>query len=155
MDSQLVSQYLTWNLRLWDFRWNLYLVTSDSLLFRSSFFCSLQERHMVVWIIQNWHILGLQSCGQAATRYHYWVLLVGWRYVLFFVISYIWCHSIIIAAIFVTWSSLSISFFKNVGHHFETWNTGVLGPVTLSGLNEGEIDLSGQKWTYQVTYSSI
>ncbi|KQJ94047.1 beta-galactosidase 4 isoform X2 [Brachypodium distachyon] len=38
----------------------------------------------------------------------------------------------------------------NVGDHFERWNVGVLGPVTLSGLSEGKRDLSHQKWTYQV-----
>ncbi|CAM0946109.1 unnamed protein product [Alopecurus aequalis] len=38
----------------------------------------------------------------------------------------------------------------NVGNHFERWNVGVLGPVTLSGLNGGKRDLSNQKWTYQV-----
>ncbi|CAO2037710.1 unnamed protein product [Urochloa humidicola] len=38
----------------------------------------------------------------------------------------------------------------NTGNHFESWNVGVLGPVTLSGLNEGKRDLSYQKWTYQV-----
>ncbi|THU48761.1 hypothetical protein C4D60_Mb06t02430 [Musa balbisiana] len=38
----------------------------------------------------------------------------------------------------------------NVGSHFETWNAGVLGPVTLDGLNEGRRDLTSQKWTYQV-----
>ncbi|KAG1335411.1 Beta-galactosidase [Cocos nucifera] len=38
----------------------------------------------------------------------------------------------------------------NVGDHFETWNAGVLGPVTLDGLNNGKRDLSRQKWTYQV-----
>ncbi|KAJ3691992.1 hypothetical protein LUZ60_012342 [Juncus effusus] len=38
----------------------------------------------------------------------------------------------------------------NVGTHFENWNTGVLGPVRLSGLNEGTRDLSNQKWTYQI-----
>lgn len=30
---------------------------------------------------------------------------------------------------------------------------GVLGPVTLDGLNEGKRDLSSQKWTYQVFFS--
>jgi len=34
--------------------------------------------------------------------------------------------------------------------HFETWNAGVLGPVTLKGLNEGTRDLSRQKWSYKV-----
>ncbi|KDO65274.1 hypothetical protein CISIN_1g002867mg [Citrus sinensis] len=38
----------------------------------------------------------------------------------------------------------------NVGPHFETWNAGVLGPVTLNGLNEGRRDLSWQKWTYKI-----
>jgi hypothetical protein len=38
----------------------------------------------------------------------------------------------------------------NVGLHFETWNVGVLGPVTLKGLNEGTRDLSWQKWSYKV-----
>ncbi|GAV87945.1 Glyco_hydro_35 domain-containing protein/Gal_Lectin domain-containing protein [Cephalotus follicularis] len=38
----------------------------------------------------------------------------------------------------------------NVGPHFETWNAGVLGPVTLSGLDEGRRDLSWQKWTYKI-----
>ncbi|KAG8075440.1 hypothetical protein GUJ93_ZPchr0006g45255 [Zizania palustris] len=38
----------------------------------------------------------------------------------------------------------------NVGTHYETWNVGVLGPVTLSGLDEGTRDLSTQKWTYQI-----
>lgn len=38
----------------------------------------------------------------------------------------------------------------NVGLHFETWNAGVLGPVTLAGLNEGTRDLSRQKWSYKV-----
>ncbi|KAJ4831119.1 hypothetical protein Tsubulata_010635 [Turnera subulata] len=38
----------------------------------------------------------------------------------------------------------------NVGLHFETWNAGVLGPVTLQGLNAGTLDLSGWKWSYKV-----
>ncbi|WJZ94369.1 hypothetical protein VitviT2T_013238 [Vitis vinifera] len=38
----------------------------------------------------------------------------------------------------------------NVGPHFETWNAGVLGPVSLNGLNEGRRDLSWQKWSYKV-----
>ncbi|KAJ8774236.1 hypothetical protein K2173_009667 [Erythroxylum novogranatense] len=38
----------------------------------------------------------------------------------------------------------------NVGPHFETWSTGVLGPVSLHGLNEGRRDLSWQKWTYKI-----
>ncbi|XP_022844468.1 beta-galactosidase-like [Olea europaea var. sylvestris] len=48
-------------------------------------------------------------------------------------------------------SLLSIAVgLPNVGPHFETWNAGVLGPVSLSGLNEGKRDLSWQKWSYKV-----
>lgn len=39
---------------------------------------------------------------------------------------------------------------QNVGGHYETWNTGVLGPVALHGLDQGKLDLSWAKWTYQV-----
>ncbi|WJX28300.1 hypothetical protein P8452_17039 [Trifolium repens] len=39
---------------------------------------------------------------------------------------------------------------SNVGIHYETWNVGVLGPVTLTGLNEGTRDLSRQKWSYKI-----
>ncbi|CAJ1950963.1 unnamed protein product [Sphenostylis stenocarpa] len=38
----------------------------------------------------------------------------------------------------------------NVGPHFERWNAGVLGPISLSGLNEGRRDLTWQKWSYKV-----
>lgn len=37
-----------------------------------------------------------------------------------------------------------------MGGHFESWNTGILGPVALHGLSQGKRDLSWQKWTYQV-----
>ncbi|XP_073140309.1 beta-galactosidase-like isoform X2 [Henckelia pumila] len=48
-------------------------------------------------------------------------------------------------------SLLSIAVgLPNVGPHFETWNAGVLGPVSLSGLNEGKRDLTWQKWSYKV-----
>ncbi|KAK9287542.1 hypothetical protein L1049_015963 [Liquidambar formosana] len=48
-------------------------------------------------------------------------------------------------------SLLSIAVgLPNNGPHFETWNTGVLGPVVLNGLDEGKRDLSWQKWSYQV-----
>lgn len=48
-------------------------------------------------------------------------------------------------------SLLSVSVgLPNVGLHFETWNAGVLGPVTLKGLNEGTRDLSSQKWSYKI-----
>lgn len=39
---------------------------------------------------------------------------------------------------------------SNVGVHYEKWNVGVLGPVTLKGLNEGTRDLSKQKWSYKI-----
>ncbi|XP_074308121.1 beta-galactosidase 3-like [Silene latifolia] len=38
----------------------------------------------------------------------------------------------------------------NVGGHFETWDTGILGPVVLEGLDKGKLDLSWERWTYQV-----
>ncbi|KAL6585819.1 hypothetical protein OROMI_002463 [Orobanche minor] len=38
----------------------------------------------------------------------------------------------------------------NVGVHYETWNTGVLGPVTLKGLIEGTRDLTKQSWSYKI-----
>ncbi|KAK1439178.1 hypothetical protein QVD17_04993 [Tagetes erecta] len=38
----------------------------------------------------------------------------------------------------------------NMGGHYETWETGVLGPVALYGLNQGKRDLSWVNWTYQV-----
>ncbi|KAK4269257.1 hypothetical protein QN277_022441 [Acacia crassicarpa] len=38
----------------------------------------------------------------------------------------------------------------NVGPHFERWNAGVLGPISLDGLNEGKRDLTWQKWSYKV-----
>lgn len=41
---------------------------------------------------------------------------------------------------------------KNNGIHFETWNIGVLGPVVVHGLNQGDKDLSWQKWTYTVLF---
>ena len=44
---------------------------------------------------------------------------------------------------------------QNVGEHFETWNAGILGPVTLDGLNEGRRDLTWQKWTYKVTSAIV
>ncbi|KAF8406894.1 hypothetical protein HHK36_006015 [Tetracentron sinense] len=48
-------------------------------------------------------------------------------------------------------SLLSIAVgLPNIGLHFETWNAGVLGPVSLNGLNEGKRDLSSQKWSYKV-----
>lgn len=44
----------------------------------------------------------------------------------------------------------SVIDMQNVGPHFETWNAGVLGPITLNGLNEGRRDLTWQKWSYKV-----
>ncbi|KAJ1408011.1 Glycoside hydrolase, family 35 [Sesbania bispinosa] len=38
----------------------------------------------------------------------------------------------------------------NVGFHFETWKTGITGPVLLNGLDHGQKDLTWQKWSYQV-----
>jgi hypothetical protein len=39
---------------------------------------------------------------------------------------------------------------QNIGVHYETWNTGVNGPVKLHGLDEGSRDLTWQTWSYQV-----
>ncbi|CAG7892408.1 unnamed protein product, partial [Brassica rapa] len=38
----------------------------------------------------------------------------------------------------------------NVGKHFETWNKGILGGVTLKGVNSGTWDMSKWKWSYKV-----
>ncbi|CAA2988278.1 Beta-galactosidase 3 [Olea europaea subsp. europaea] len=38
----------------------------------------------------------------------------------------------------------------NDGHRFETWGSGVQGPVVLQGLDRGTRDLSWQKWSYQI-----
>ncbi|KAG7023656.1 hypothetical protein SDJN02_14682 [Cucurbita argyrosperma subsp. argyrosperma] len=38
----------------------------------------------------------------------------------------------------------------NGGQHYETWNTGILGPVTLKGVDEGTKDMSEYKWSYKV-----
>lgn len=40
---------------------------------------------------------------------------------------------------------------QNVGVHYERWNAGVLGPVTLKGLDEGTRDLTKQTWSYKVS----
>ncbi|KAK4432904.1 Beta-galactosidase [Sesamum alatum] len=48
-------------------------------------------------------------------------------------------------------SLLSVSVgLANVGVHYEKWNVGVLGPVTLNGLNEGTRDLTKQSWSFKV-----
>ncbi|KAK3420983.1 hypothetical protein EUGRSUZ_G01704 [Eucalyptus grandis] len=39
---------------------------------------------------------------------------------------------------------------QNIGSHFETWSIGILGPVTLEGLDQGIKDLSWQKWSYKI-----
>ncbi|KAK0583000.1 hypothetical protein LWI29_032174 [Acer saccharum] len=38
----------------------------------------------------------------------------------------------------------------NIGAHFESYKTGVLGPVVLHGLDEGRRDLSWKKWSYKI-----
>ncbi|KAK4796638.1 hypothetical protein SAY86_028964 [Trapa natans] len=38
----------------------------------------------------------------------------------------------------------------NIGFHFETLKTGILGPVAINGLDHGKRDLTWQKWSYQV-----
>ncbi|KAI3747727.1 hypothetical protein L6452_10338 [Arctium lappa] len=39
---------------------------------------------------------------------------------------------------------------SNIGGHYESWATGVLGPVVVYGLDRGKLDLTHQKWSYQV-----
>ncbi|KAL0669161.1 hypothetical protein Bca4012_031865 [Brassica carinata] len=38
----------------------------------------------------------------------------------------------------------------DAGVHYETWNTGVLGPATLNGVNSGAWDMSKWKWSYKI-----
>ncbi|PIA52828.1 hypothetical protein AQUCO_01000597v1 [Aquilegia coerulea] len=38
----------------------------------------------------------------------------------------------------------------NIGTHFEEWQTGILGPVVLHGIDQGKRDLTWQRWSYQV-----
>ncbi|KAF7829626.1 beta-galactosidase 5-like [Senna tora] len=38
----------------------------------------------------------------------------------------------------------------NVGLHYETWKTGINGPVLLHGLDQGNKDLTWQQWSYQI-----
>ncbi|GLT79076.1 hypothetical protein SLA2020_505830 [Shorea laevis] len=48
-------------------------------------------------------------------------------------------------------SLLSISAgLQNIGTHFEQWNIGILGPVTLKGLNSGTWDMSQWQWSYKI-----
>ncbi|KDP41747.1 hypothetical protein JCGZ_26765 [Jatropha curcas] len=48
-------------------------------------------------------------------------------------------------------SLLSIAVgLPNDGPHFETWKTGILGPVLLHGLDKGQRDLTWQKWSYKI-----
>ncbi|KAI8525340.1 hypothetical protein RHMOL_Rhmol13G0223200 [Rhododendron molle] len=39
---------------------------------------------------------------------------------------------------------------NNVGVHYATWSTAVLGPVTLEGHNERTTDLTNQIWSYKL-----
>ncbi|KAF5745745.1 beta-galactosidase 3 [Tripterygium wilfordii] len=48
-------------------------------------------------------------------------------------------------------SLLSIAVgLPNMGAHFETWKTGILGPIFLDGLDKGRRDLSQQQWSHKV-----
>ncbi|KAG6709429.1 hypothetical protein I3842_06G132200 [Carya illinoinensis] len=48
-------------------------------------------------------------------------------------------------------SLLSIAVgLPNNGPHFETRNTGILGPVVIHGIDQGNRDLSWHKWSYKV-----
>ncbi|GFP85684.1 beta-galactosidase [Phtheirospermum japonicum] len=39
---------------------------------------------------------------------------------------------------------------QNMWPHYESWGVGLHGPISLSGLNEGERELTWQKWSYKV-----
>ncbi|RZC14729.1 Beta-galactosidase 3 isoform B [Glycine soja] len=39
---------------------------------------------------------------------------------------------------------------QNVGRHYETWEAGITGPVLLHGLDQGQKDLTWNKWSYKV-----
>ncbi|KAJ8763332.1 hypothetical protein K2173_002215 [Erythroxylum novogranatense] len=43
----------------------------------------------------------------------------------------------------------------NNGPHFEAWNTGILGPIVLHGLDQGGRDLTWQKWSYKVGLKGV
>ncbi|PKI59471.1 hypothetical protein CRG98_020102 [Punica granatum] len=43
---------------------------------------------------------------------------------------------------------------QNQGSHFESWSTGIAGPVTLEGLDRGTRDLSWQKWSYKTYFDA-
>ncbi|TQD71177.1 hypothetical protein C1H46_043297 [Malus baccata] len=47
-------------------------------------------------------------------------------------------------------SALLIALVHNVGLHYESWKTGIQGPVFLDGLGHGKKDLTSQKWFYKV-----
>ncbi|CAA0834966.1 Beta-galactosidase 12 [Striga hermonthica] len=47
-------------------------------------------------------------------------------------------------------NKISLLSVSNVGVHYESWNIGVLGPVSLNGLNEGARDLTKQSWSYKI-----
>ncbi|OMO67303.1 Glycoside hydrolase, family 35 [Corchorus capsularis] len=41
---------------------------------------------------------------------------------------------------------------QNIGTHFEQWKIGILGPVTLKGVNAGTWDMSKWRWTYKIVW---
>lgn len=119
-------------------------------------FASWQGRCMGDWIIQDLHTVKMWSWDLASTRSLF--LVPQW--------VFRWVSSVLSSMVFVQiiyWYEKHMKliflqikkkkngvFFQNVGIHFEKWNAGVLGPVTLKGLNEGTRDLTKQKWSYKV-----
>ena len=65
-------------------------------------------------------------------------------------LSFHFGHSFLCPWLFESDILFTFDWTQNVGPHFETWNAGILGPVSLNGLNEGRRDLSWQKWSYKV-----
>lgn len=104
------------------------------------------------WTILNWHLATAWSWGLAITRFLYLVLPSVFRLVVpFLMLCYMW-HFQFANEKYGFNHSLYSNWYQNVGVHYEKWNVGVLGPVTLKGLNEGTRDLSKQKWSYKVCY---
>lgn len=92
---------------------------------------------------------------QESTKYPCWALLLAYQFVSC-TITLLFEQNIIVETFVLQAYGLIFDMFlyyQNIGPHFETWNAGVLGPVTLSGLNQGKRDLTWQKWSYKVCVS--
>ncbi|RZC05494.1 Beta-galactosidase 3 [Glycine soja] len=43
---------------------------------------------------------------------------------------------------------------QNVGRHYETWEAGITGPVLIHGLDQGQKDLTWNKWSYKACFNA-